>query len=254
MPADIQTAHCEEIRRIEELSYNAWPSQKAVYLDGWLLRFAEGYTRRANSVNPLYGHAEDVEAQIARCEEVYTREGLPVVFKMTAAVQPADLDTRLEARGYRSEGRTQVMSCALRRSDIAMPNLTLRERYSEEWLDAFLSISGTRPDRRALLDQLLRAIVPQACYGAVYEDERIVSVGLAVIERGYVGLFDVATDPTHRRQGHAARLCTALMEWGRSHEAHTAYLQVFEENTDARRLYEKLGYTSLYPYWYRVRP
>jgi hypothetical protein len=38
-------------RILEELSLGAWPARSAVFHDGWVLRFADGYTRRANSVN-----------------------------------------------------------------------------------------------------------------------------------------------------------------------------------------------------------
>ena len=43
-----------EIILYEELSMNAHPSIKTQLFDGWVLRFADGYTNRANSVNPLY--------------------------------------------------------------------------------------------------------------------------------------------------------------------------------------------------------
>jgi hypothetical protein len=71
------------IRNIEEISLNALPSLQTLLVDGWVLRFANGYTKRANSINPLYASTSNVEAKIQFCEEAYRCSNLPVVFKMT---------------------------------------------------------------------------------------------------------------------------------------------------------------------------
>ena len=41
-------------RRLEEVAMNAWPSLQQMLFDGWIVRLAQGYTKRANSVNPLF--------------------------------------------------------------------------------------------------------------------------------------------------------------------------------------------------------
>ena len=53
-----------KIRQIEELSLNAHPGIKTELYDGWILRFANGYTNRANSVNMLYGGSINLEEKI----------------------------------------------------------------------------------------------------------------------------------------------------------------------------------------------
>ncbi len=40
----------ENIKKIEDMSLNAWPSHKMELYDGWILRFSYFYTHRTNSV------------------------------------------------------------------------------------------------------------------------------------------------------------------------------------------------------------
>ncbi|WMM30943.1 GNAT family N-acetyltransferase, cg3035/Rv0428c family, partial [Shouchella clausii] len=59
------------IRKIEALSMNAQPALKTVQKGGWILRFANGYTKRANSINPLYPSCEELDRKIEACEQMY---------------------------------------------------------------------------------------------------------------------------------------------------------------------------------------
>lgn len=67
-------------RRIEKVSLNSWPALQQILFDGWVLRFSEGYTKRANSVNPLFASSLDVEVKIDTCERLYAERGLPPSF------------------------------------------------------------------------------------------------------------------------------------------------------------------------------
>lgn len=60
--------------------------------DGWVLRFANGYTKRANSVNPIYFSNEDVSIKIKHCESMYAAHQLKTTFKITPFVQPTNID------------------------------------------------------------------------------------------------------------------------------------------------------------------
>src|SRR6478672_4265852 len=98
---------------LEERALNAWPALQTVHYDGWVLRFAAGYTRRANSVQPLYPGALPPAEKIAYCAAVYAGRGQPPIYKLTPAAQPAVLDQALADLGYRQEALTSVQTCAL---------------------------------------------------------------------------------------------------------------------------------------------
>ena len=59
--------------RIEEQAFNAWPGIQHALCNGWLMRFAHGYTRRANSVVPLYDGDIAVAPKVAACRAHYAR-------------------------------------------------------------------------------------------------------------------------------------------------------------------------------------
>lgn len=240
------------IQSIEELSLNAWPSLQTLLVDGWVLRFADGYTKRANSINPLYASASDVEATIQFCEEVYRRNNLPVVFKMTSAVHPDNLDALLDARGYNVDSPTSVQTLDLRDADSFLA-VRLDAMLTEEWLTAFCRMSAISDARKSTLRQMLESIVPQKCFAAILRADQVIACGLGVRQGEYVGFFDIVTDQSFRNQGYGKRLMTSLLGWGKQNGARRAYLQVMLNNTPALHLYSQLGFKQVYQYWYRIK-
>jgi ribosomal protein S18 acetylase RimI-like enzyme len=243
------------IRTIEELSLNAWPSVHTLLLGGWVLRFAGGYTRRANSVIPLYPVEGDVGEQIAACEALYHAQGLPVIFKMTSACTPPDLDDRLAARGYAFDAHTSVQVLGLKDRDLSVPaNLDLSPQAEGDWQAAFNRMHHLAGETAQKHGRILAQILPQTAYAALAANGQIAACGLGVLQDGYLGLFDVITDEGQRRRGYARQLMEGLLAWGQQQGAHTAYLQVMLNNPPALALYTGLGFREAYRYWYRVKP
>ena len=241
------------IRLIEELSLNAWPAPRQMLLDGWVLRFAGGYTRRANSVHILGRGERPSEGKIAECERVYQREGLPCVFKMTRAAGE-ELESELAGRGYSRSESVSIQTLDLGGRDFAGDGqVQMAAAYEQAWGDAYAQVNSVRPALRPAMDAILRGIVPERRFAIVQADGQPVSAGLAVLERGWVGLFDIVTRADQRRNGHATCVINTLLAWAKEQGATKAYLQVVTTNSAALPLYARMGFVEAYQYWYRVR-
>ena len=157
------------IRALEELSLNAWPALQTVHYDGWLLRFAVGYTRRANSVQPLYGSTRDLAAKIAYCEQVYTGRDQSAVFKLTPAARPAGLDAALAAAGYRAEAPTSVQTALLADLPPApdVGTVTRADQATESWLAAFCRLNAVAARHQPTMARMLARVVPARCFLAL---------------------------------------------------------------------------------------
>jgi ribosomal protein S18 acetylase RimI-like enzyme len=242
------------ICRLEELSMNAWPALETIVGDGWVHRFSGGYTRRANSVHPLYPSSGDLAAKIAQIERLYQEQGLPAVFKLTAQSQPLGLEAALVERGYEVEAETSVHVADLGpMGSVAAVDIETSWGSAAEWREAFRRISKVAPEHQATHERILASILPLAGFAAVRQDGRIVGCGLDVVQDGWLGVFDVIVDGAARRQGHGERLMRGLMSWGQRVGADKAYLQVMQSNVAAVQLYEGLGFREAYSYWYRVK-
>ncbi len=245
----------QTITAIEEFSINAWPSLQTVLYDGWIIRFANGYTRRANSVNPLYASTMDLDEKLYFCESIYQDKKLSTIFKITPASYPSDLDRILSARNYRKDSPTSVQVLDLETTSAVLGcEADLREDMPEEWLAAFCDVSAVSTSRRETLRQILTGIVPQHCFASLASDGKAVACGLGVLQAGYVGLFDIATDSAFRRRGYGRQVVESILAWSKRNGARRAYLQVMLDNVPAVRLYSKIGFAEKYQYWYRVKP
>jgi N-acetylglutamate synthase len=244
----------EMIRGLEEQSLNTWPALHTMHFDGWVLRFADGYTRRANSVNPLYPSTLDLAEQVAACEQIYDARGQDTVFKLTSAALPPELDAYLARQGYLRAAPTHVCSLELQGVDFPpAAGFESARSATDAWLETFCALNGVERGHLPAMTGILHNLVFSACFGALRVNAAIAAVGLAVMQRASVWLFDIVTAPEYRRQGRGRELVLHLLSWARTQGARHAYLQVMQNNAPALGLYRQLGFRALYDYWYRVK-
>ncbi len=242
------------IHLMEELSYNAWASLQNMYYDGWILRFADGYTRRANSVNPIYPSTLDLNEKIAYCEDAYRARGQRTVFKMTEAAQPHELDSLLDELDYEEDARTSVQIHPLTAIPMPSDNICIiDENLNEKWLDSYCRLNHVSDKRRDTLRKILSNIVPKTAYVSAQQNGITVAVGMGVLDGGYLGIYNLITDEAFRRRGIGTEVILNLLDWGIDHQAKTAYLQVMTNNEPAQNMYGRLGFQETYQYWYRVK-
>lgn len=242
------------IATLEEISLNALPALQTLFYDGWIVRQAKGYTRRANSVQTFGASTQSVDAKIAYCEALYRANNLAVVFKMTPASQPAGLDQQLAARGYTYEAGTLVQTSNLAALDtVYTPQVQISETWSDLWFTEYCRMNQTNSANWETLKQLLQLILPKTGFALLTDSDGIRACGLGVAQNNFVGLYDIVVDAAARRRGYGKQLVSALMTWGKQHDARTAYLQVLGNNEPALGLYAQLGFVKQYHYWYRTR-
>lgn len=244
------------IKKIEDMSLNAWPSHKMELYDGWILRFSYFYTHRTNSVEQFGTSVLPWREKIPYCENVYKRLGTPAIFKISPLISP-DFDYVLENRGYEIQHTTNVMTLSLKsaRLEAAYPEVVFHDSIPPEWIESLFRLKGTtNPVHRQVVPSMYRAILKETICASIKRDGKIIATGLGILDRDYIGIYAIHVKEDYRNQGLARQICTGLLKEGIKKGAQKAYLQVVEGNVSARRLYESLGFSQLYTYWFRVQP
>jgi GNAT superfamily N-acetyltransferase len=172
--------------------------------------------------------------------------------QVAPAEHHARLDSVLARRGWSVEGATDVLVAPV---DDVLEGMRpgavgLRWRADAEWIGAWAACEG-RADAHEHRRQVLARIEPAAAYALARDGA---GVGLCVRERGWAGLFSIATAPHARGRGVAQAVVHALARWAAAGGAQRIYLQVEAGNAPAHALYARAGFTRSHGYHYRLAP
>ena len=257
-----------QIKEIEDLSLNAWPSHQIQIYDGWLLRFSYFYTHRTNSVEQIGSSELPLEEKIRYCEDEYRKWGTPAIFKITPLQDPS-FEKMLAERGYHTEHVTDVMLKDLSAADwLSASQETGREQpdgdtdlplpvsrfIPDSWIEGLFALKHTtNVMHRQVVPSMYRAIPRETICVWASENGRIAATGLGILDRGYAGVYAIHVHPDFRRKHLASRVVRKILEEAVKNGAEKAYLQVVHDNLPAIGLYRSLGFRKYYEYSFRVR-
>ncbi|MCK4382843.1 MAG: GNAT family N-acetyltransferase [Candidatus Lokiarchaeota archaeon] len=249
----------KEIKQFQEFLLNSWPAKHYYFLNGWILRFTDGITSRANSVFPIRytGTDDTLDNDIDIVEQAYKAHSLPPVFTMHEFYKPENLEDKLLAREYEMYDHTIALVLDI---DEVQSNIinnvfeyTIFNSRIKEISDFLIKFSKFNKEEQAIVQEInQRLIIPNKCYMVVKYDNTVIGTLLAVlVPQGFLYVGDVFVHPDFRRQGVATSMLIMLKDdWGIINGVKTIWLQVENVNTKALDLYRKLGMVRLYDYYY----
>lgn len=240
------------VAALETRMFNAWPALETRFLDGWVLRFANGYSRRANSASALSPGAALDEATITAIERDFAARDIRVVVRLSPLAAPS-VDGFLAARGYTFSDTTLVLAGPIAPDGRPDPETRLDPAPPPGWIAANASSYGGEKSDAGKLTAIVSRIAQPAAFATVMERGEAVAWGIGVVERGWMVLQDLVVRPDRRGNGVGRRLTTSLMAFGAREGAHAVYLQAREDNHVAHALYRKLGMREVYRYSHRER-
>ncbi|PUA19025.1 GNAT family N-acetyltransferase [Glaciimonas sp. PCH181] len=201
---------------LEQAAFSAWPSLEQQDHAGWRLRFANGYTKRANSANAIAHSDMLTPSQIDYIEAFYRSRDVQTVFRLASFCTSQATDDALAERGYRFADMSLVMSMPLDKTSLANRCEWLPD--AKAWLQTYPEAERELGVEQVNHLQILSAIKEDCAFAVLRQDGHPVCWGLGVVIGEHLGLFDIETHPDFRGYGMAKQLCADLMNWGQYKE------------------------------------
>ncbi len=248
---------------LQRICSRGWQPTEQVSLGAWLLRAADGFTGRANSVLVAGDPGLPNGAALTTVLRWYAARRLPALAQVTTDSPWLDeLSSRgwVTARPDEGDALVQVASVAQarrvrRQARSAQPGtlaVRLDETPDDDWIRLYGRTAEVRPDIvRAVLssgDRVAFASIKDPSAAGV-----TVAIGRAVLTGDWLGLAAIEVKPAFRRRGLGAAIVDTLLEWGASYGALSAYVQTLPNNGAALGLYEPYGFRTHHSYRY-LRP
>ncbi|MEV7041177.1 GNAT family N-acetyltransferase [Amycolatopsis sp. NPDC051061] len=233
---------------LEIVCSKAWPPLVEEPLKDWRLRWAGGFTGRANSALAVGDAGRPVpDALRAVCDFAHDRGIQPMV----QVIRDSPNERAIVAEGWfqatrHHRGHEVVVLTAPLTGASAADGVVVHDEPTPGWWELTLGPGEDIPAARSVLTG------GKVGYGVATLDGVTAGVVRGALVDGWLHVGRLEVGPAFRRRGLASALMGALHTWGAEHGADQAVLQVAEGNSGALALYAGLGYAPHHRYRYWV--
>lgn len=204
---------------------------------------------------PLGDPGTDLPEALAAVVRWYAARGLPAYVQTATGGEGTQerLAARLEELGWAREVSAELRTGALAPLADRAPGAGVRlvREPDSAWLSRYQRVGEVRPEVTAVLTG------GPSVWFAVVDGEPgspARAIGRCVVDGRWAGFAAVEVDPEHRRRGLASDVMAALAARALDEGASAAWLQVERENTAARAMYERSGFTVHHHYHHHRAP
>ncbi len=242
-----------DIDAIERATLQAVAPEVLETMPGWLLPMDSGTVGRARSAVPLSHEPPDLgllPAILAR----YESRGFSPAFRLPDLPAFEAFQGALVERGFvhQQPTLTQIAPIKALLDTDPDPAATLADTPDVAWMAMFLGEGLDPVDGASRARSLSRATDTR--YASLRENGHTLACGAASFGQGWLGVHGMRTAAAQRGRGLAARVLRAMAREAAQRGILQAFLQVDASNAPALALYQRLGFSTAWPYAYWRRP
>lgn len=247
-----------DVDEVTLVAAGGWAAVHTEALGDWRLRWADGFSKRANSALAVGGPGTATDVALDLVGDWYAARSLPARVQLADSPLADVLAPQLARHGFVPADETLFMTAASARvagdvgdagdrgpgGDViwsAVPGDGWEEAYARE-----------HPRPTPVARQVL--LGAGATFARMEQGDRVVAVGRLTVGGGWAGLTCLWVDPGVRRRGLATALTRAMATRAQEQGAGSLHLQVEADNPGALELYQRLGFTTHHRYRYWTQP
>lgn len=241
------------IETLERTLLHVWPSVETKMHGSWALRFAHGYSARANSASALSPGAKIDDELLHRTKTFFNGHKLAAQFRLSPLAKAGSSEA-LQSAGYVFKDEAVTMTAPLSGFE-AHSAVTIAPVADETWLCGVTELNEDVSKRRpGDLKAITSRMKPPVAFASVTQNGKTAGYAICAIHDGWAELGSIIVAPEARGLGLGRALVTSLLHWARENGAANAFLQVDVENVVAIALYRSIGFADCYRYstWRKI--